>query len=978
MFYVKENPCRLSLCRRPTFLFLTLILTGCASEEEGYIVQGPAGKPLLAEHDYDPISDAVVSWKLASGEQAGQSFRLAAGASDLQGFRVKLVRFGHPPPVRYRVGRQWGGDEVCSGEIPSQSVSLFFERWTGVDFPKPRPVQGGRDYFLQLQIPEGGGDGYYELFGTATGAVDAPNFHRRYQYLPTWGGVPDQDSELENPMNLDYGTQTSRYEGGSALDATGTPLQTLDFAFQLSSSLPSPQEDGPAEERFAFVQDELLSSVHSRQLPKQADAREPDEVEISSQWTLLLPAGDTPLVQSAAADFLDFMEVTMGVLLSARRVPAEQLGRAPRYSLAAATRQELPEAGRRLSRPQSFLLEVSTDRILLCGYDERGLQRGLYYLEDLLSLRGAPRLARGTQERFPLYSPRITTAPFYSTLELDLAIDPFTDPFLSRISHYGFDAVWVWGDLADVGRSDIFPELDRGVRRRQQKLGQITARTARHGVDVYLMLIYRPLPAEFFEHRPQVRGTPFQAHGGDYVLCTSTEEVRRFIREATRDLFEQVPDLRGIIFIVGGEGFIHCHTRRLNCPRCSQRSAQEVVAELAETLVDGARSARPGAQVALWPYSASNWWSKGDIPQARLIARLPEGITFLTEFGKEGSITFGGTTIPAYDYPISYLGPSERFVEQSELARQKGLPLWVKTEHAIALEMVQTPFIPVFFRWGERFARIGRFPEVIGVLANWMHYGFMPTLAAELFKWHSWGPVPETEELLRKMARRDFGPGTEEAALRAWKQWSEAIQHYPFSGPMAMGPIQKGPAHPLFLDPDYRPAHHYGRQFKNDLAWTSPWGVDLALAQLEKLEQGWQLGVESWKEVVQLAAPESRRNAHRHEGVGRAVLACIRSARNVARFYQLRDRLWEETNRRNAAALLDELAAVAEQERANAREILPVIARDSRLGYANSGGSSQTGVPRGGIYSPRSIEKKIEQVTRVLERELPEYRSRLR
>lgn len=963
------------------FGVLLLLLWGCsggAEQEVGQIASGPAPQPWLASHEYDPISDAVVSWTLAAGERVGQSFRVEGKGESLRAFRIKLVRFGTPPPLRYRIGTAWGRSEFGSGKIPAERVSLFFERWIGVDFPSPRSLSAGNRYVLQLEVEEGDGEGHYELFGTASEALPASNFHRRYQYLPTWGEVPEEEPELENPMNLDYGAKTPRYAGGSALDPQGRPLEALDFAFQISGISPPPREEAELEERFAFVEDQLLSPVHTARPAAQVEPRAPGEVEITSEWTLLLPPGATPLIESAAADFADFLQTGWSLSLSRRQASPAELDAPASPSLVVATRHQLPQAARSLTRSQSFLLEVSEGRIVLCGYDERGVQRGLYYLEDLFSLRGAPGLARGRQERFPLYSPRITTAPFYSTQELDLSIAPFTDPLLSRISHYGFDGIWVWGDLVDVGRSPVFPELDQGVRRRQRKLGEITARAAGHGIDVYLMLIYRPLPAPFFERHPEVRGSPFRAHGGDYVLCTSTELVQQFIREATRDLLEQVPDLKGILFIVGGEGFIHCYTRRIDCPRCSRRSPQEVVAELAGILAEGARSARPDTPVVLWPYSASHWWSKGDIPQARLIERLPQGVTFLTEFAKEGLITFDAVTVPAYDYPISYLGPSQRFTQQARLTAEKGLPLWVKTEHAIALEMVQTPFIPVFFRWGERFHRIRQFPQVSGVLANWMHYGFMPTLAPELFKWHSWSPPPDTGELLRRMARRDFGPGTEEAALRAWRQWSDAISHYPFSGPMAMGPIQKGPAHPLFLDPGYRPAHHYGRQFKNDLSWTAPWGADLALAQLDKLEQAWERGVKSWQEVVERASPSLRGNARRHEGVGRALLACIRSARNVGRFYQLRDRLWKETDPHQALSLLDQLETLAEQERANAREILPFIARDSRLGYANSGGSSQTGVPRGGIYSPRSIEKKIEQVNRLLQEELPEYRKRLR
>jgi hypothetical protein len=184
-------------------------------------------------------------------------------------------------------------------------------------------------------------------------------------------------------------------------------------------------------------------------------------------------------------------------------------------------------------------------------------------------------------------------------------------------------------------------------------------------------------------------------------------------------------------------------------------------------------------------------------------------------------------------------------------------------------------------------------------------------------------------------------------------------------------------AESVFLNPEYKPVHGLGRQFKNDLSWTRPWGPELALRQLEQLEAGWQLGVKSWAEVISKAAPQLRANAEREAGVGRAILHCIRSTVHVGRFYQVRDTLWQEKESGRAAKLWDQLRDIAQAELVNARDALRVVSRDSRLGYANSGGSNQTGVPRGGIYSPGSIEKKIEQVKRLLEKEIPEYQRRL-
>lgn len=954
-------------------LYLALFATACSPSIHSDVGKGSLGRPLLAGHDYDPIADAVVSWRLRPGEQAGQSFVLSADTPGLRGIRLKLARIGTVPALEYRLGRTWGSADLAAGRVHARDVPLFFERWLGIDI-EPVRLGGGRSYYLQLRVLDGEGTGYYELFGTASAEVDHPSFQRRYQYTPTWGELDPQAGAFENPANVDYGSRTPEYLDGTALAEDGSPIAEVDFAFQLSSHIEPAAGDGQ-EERFAFVADDLLAPLHRQPLPRAATSEvAADEIELTSAWTLVIPASAQAVAQTAAADFRQFMKNALQVEMAVESVPDVRAVQTA-GALVLGTERELPTFASELNRPESFRLTVTGNRIVICGFDERGIMRGLYYLEDLMRFRGAPVLARTDEARAPLYSPRITVAPFYTTQELELPADVYSDELLSRISHYGFDGIWVWANMFGVGRSATYPELDGGVERRQEKLREITQRAARYGVDVYVMLAHYPLPSSFFDAHPEVRGTTFKAHGGDFVLCTSVAEARRALGEATKDLFVKVPRLSGIIFIVGGEGFIHCHTRRVDCPRCSSRAPQGVVAELVQTIERSARSARASARVVVWPYSASNWWSKDDVTQSRLVEKLQAGVTFLTEFGKEGRITFNGTSIPAYDYPISYLGPSERFVEQAELTERQGIALWTKTEHAIALEMIQTPYIPVFFRWAERLRRIHEFPWVTGLVANWMHYGFMPSVAAEVFKWHTWSPVPDTEELLRRIARREFGAGTEAAALEAWRAWSDAMRHYPFSGPMAMGPIQKGPAHPLFLDPAYEPRHHHGRQFTNDLSWTRPWGAEVALAQLEKLEKGWQAGMAAWDRVVARAAPPLKRNALREKGVAAAILASVRSTIHVGRFYQTRSRLQQERDSGRRDELWEALASIAEAELQNAQRALDVVRRDSRLGYANSGGSSQTGVPRGGIYSPGSIEKKIDQVKRLLNDEIPARRA---
>lgn len=914
----------------------------------------PALAAVLVQHDYDPVSDAVVSWRLDPGRSVTQSFSLPRGTPKIGGFRVKLQRWSAPGIIEYRIGSRRGAADIVSGELPAFKVSPWFEQWFGAQFPAPVPISRTAPLYLQLKLASGS-EGHIEVFGTASGRIDRPEFTPRFQYIENWFPKTARSGDFENPANIDYGFRTPRYEGGSAYDSHGTELAPLDLAFQIFDQDSS---ESKCEERFSFVES-ITGPLYPGTLRDPIATPRVNEIALDRTWNVSEPAGAGAVVHTAVSEFREFLTQAMDIKSLASSAHGIRLdshcAAAPQIS-------------------EGFHLGTKNDSIEICGYDDRGVMQGLHYLEATMKMRRAPFSMAGDESLHPAWPVRITSAPFYSKAELETPIDQYTPGLLGRISRAGFNAIWVWGDLDEVAHSEIYPELDRGVAGRQAKLNDLIRRASVYGIDVYVQLASRSLPESFYRKHPDVRGSALPAYGGVNILCTSVPEVREHIRSSTKNLTTAVPGLKGVMFIVGGEGFLHCYTRRNTCPRCSRRKPRETIAEFSTAIFEGVRSGNPKAAVALWPYSASNTWSKDDTTQFTLLNRLPKGMTLLTEFEKEGAISFGGVTIPAYDYSISFLGPSDRFVEQAEITRKQSLNLWVKAEHAISLEIVDTPYIPVFFRWAERFKRIRETPGVSAVFANWMHYGFMPTIAADVFYWSSWSKPVDAGTLLRNIASRDFGAGAEEAALSAWGKFSDAIREYPFSGAMAMGVIQKGPAHPLFFDPSYKPAHGAGRQFKNDLTWTRPWGPELAIAQFTKMRDGWARGVADLETVVSQADPAQKGNAERERGIARVLLSSMNSVMNVARFYMLRQELLPTTDVEKARDLLDRMTAIANEEIHNARTALPYVCADSRLGYANSGKSDQEGVPRAGIYSPGSIEKKIAQVERMLRKEIPDYR----
>ncbi|MBO0723052.1 MAG: hypothetical protein J2P41_19665, partial [Blastocatellia bacterium] len=267
------------------FVILVIYLDGflliSPTAEINAAYRGISGSSILVEHDYDPISDSVVSWSLKAGESIGQSFTVPSGITSVDGFCVKLLRVGPVPPLEYQIENKWGDGNLSSGKILSNDVEVFFERWVRVNLSRPVRVEPGRQYYIHLHAANGPEAGYYELFGTASARIDKPNFKMKFQDVPAWGNAPSAPSGFENPINLDYGMKTPRYEGGAAISADGTLIEPLDFAIRIlgqkskgkdvasrnDSSPVAKDREGIAspEERFSFI-DELLAPPHEKSI----------------------------------------------------------------------------------------------------------------------------------------------------------------------------------------------------------------------------------------------------------------------------------------------------------------------------------------------------------------------------------------------------------------------------------------------------------------------------------------------------------------------------------------------------------------------------------------------------------------------------------------------------------------------------------------------------------------------------------------
>jgi hypothetical protein len=115
------------------------------------------------------------------------------------------------------------------------------------------------------------------------------------------------------------------------------------------------------------------------------------------------------------------------------------------------------------------------------------------------------------------------------------------------------------------------------------------------------------------------------------------------------------------------------------------------------------------------------------------------------------------------------------------------------------------------------------------------------------------------------------------------------------------------------------------------------------------------------REVLDGANPSARRELDFCETIG----SHLTSIENVTRFYQARDRLQNEScTIEQFTTRLNVLQTILDDEIGNAEAMLPIIAREPRIGYGHCYGHA---------YDEAMIRAKLIQCRRVKEIELPRF-----
>ena len=457
----------------------------------------------------------------------------------------------------------------------------------------------------------------------------------------------------------------------------------------------------------------------------------------------------------------------------------------------------------------------------------------------------------------------------------------------------------------------------------------------------------RGMMPEFFANHPDIAGVSDQSRGTT-ALCSSTPAVRRFLAESTEHVFRNVPELAGAVSITMSENLTNCHScgKGHDCPRCADRSAPEVVAEVNRIISEGLRRGNPNARLIVWDWAWDEEWA------CEAIELLPPDVIYQCVSEWSLPIERGGVESEVGEYAISAPGPGPRAARHWAKAKERGLPTCAKTQMNNTWEMSAVPYLPTAGLIAEHCENLAN-AGVDGLMLGWTLGGYpSPNLdvAAEFY----WGEFPTADEALRRVIAGRYGTEQVEAGFDAWGTLSEALRDYPFDiGVVYRCPVQFGPANPLHPVKTGRSSTMIGMPYDDVDGWRSIYPAETFADLFAKMAGEMDRGARMLDELAGRlpeqpppAAPASdpdlvsarahRRLVERDRDVAATTAIHFASVANQVRFVLARDALASTTTAEQAGPILTSLEKLIGDELDLALRLHDIACRDSRTGYEAS------------------------------------------
>ena len=609
---------------------------------------------------------------------------------------------------------------------------------------------------------------------------------------------------------------------------------------------------------------------------------------------------------------------------------------------------------------EAYAIRARADGCTVTAADTEGFRRAIMALEDEMIRREGAFLPVQPIEKQPLLRRRISRCYFSPTNtppdmvdELLSDEDFYPDEYLNRLAHDGTNGVWISGWMRELINTSFFQNAaDAPIR--IANLRKSIAKCKRYGIRIYVFGIEpESLTEQLAALHPEMTGYRL---GSRHTLCTCTEEGAAYCIEVIQKLFEELPDLGGVLAITAGEQLTSCASGPMHrCPRCSRYGKGEILARNIALFKEGMRRAGTDAEFISWTYGFGHefGWTEEDILE--YVRKAPEGVPLMQNFENGGVKMQLGKPRMAMDYWLSYPGPAPLMKLIAEEGRAQGKTVYAKMQISCSHELETVPYIPVpgLLYPKFKFCEEAHVTGFVGcwLLGNW--HGLM-FKAASLLSFTN--DFADKRSFLEHLAATYYGRSMAGAVADAWQKFEEGYSNYPTNIMFAYyGPMHDGVAWEMFLAPRGRslPRSWHAIDFPggdriHDCLQQGH-TLDEAVVLCDAMRDKWQEGLRILPTGV----------GAEHTSVCRALAVLLESGCNILHFYQMREKMLDGEG--DLQQMLDQMSVLVQAEIANAEAMIKLCREDSRLGYAAHAHAYK--------FHPKKLEWRIRQLQQLLETE---------
>ena len=636
-----------------------------------------------------------------------------------------------------------------------------------------------------------------------------------------------------------------------------------------------------------------------------------NEVMLDESWAIGCDAPVDSVCGIAARDFRNYLETSMDLSL---RIVREK-----------GTKVLWIEVDDSLEK--GFVLDVQQDKISLSCADDPVSFRATVYLEDMMNLEEAPVLTCGRSKRTPIYRIR--------QVHSGSGMDVFTDEEFLTMLHAGYNAVCVFMSDFDrncLGYYDYNDLINRALRFGIKTFSLNYIRTFVHPDDPGAQKEFDAAYGEVFRRYPKLAGIGLCGESLEFP----SKDPHTTGKKWRDSVIDGIPDTRP------SPGWYPCY----DYPAYIQGIERAV------------HKASADARVT---FSTYNWGYESFEIRKKFLENFPENVTLSITYDIFSQRRLESYHTPVMDYTVSAEDPGYFFTSEGSEAHKLGIPMVANVNTAgIAWDFGCVPLVPAPYKILKRDLHLRKAYFEWGLDDHYAthHFGYWNNVAADLGKWTAWEEFePDYEELLYKIAVRDYGRNAAPHVMNTWKLWSDAMNFYIASNEDQYGPWRVGAAYPFIFHPNMSrtmadkavrfptaPHAHFGYRiikafyipYENANQTPGFLRYPAELRSLTKMLELWNEGLAEASEAVELADENKKDEAGRLEALGHFIRNSIRTVMNIKKWWRANIAMLNSETAEEAEKYLDTLEKIAADEIENARDTIPVVEFDSRLGWEPS------------------------------------------